>query len=65
MSNQLRWTIPKELVPIIEEYKKERKEELILEGVTTDYDVVKQLVLKGLAQWLDKHPDLRDKYLLK
>jgi GrpB-like predicted nucleotidyltransferase (UPF0157 family) len=65
MPEQKRVTITKEVAAILEDYKKEKRDELLLEGVTDDTGLIKKLVLTGLTDWLKAHPDIRDKYLLK
>ncbi len=62
---QSRYTLDREVADILEEYKKEKRDELIENGATDDSDVIKKLVLEALGPWLHKHPELKDKYLLK
>jgi GrpB-like predicted nucleotidyltransferase (UPF0157 family) len=65
MPDQKRYTLTKDVAAVLEEYKKEKREELLIEGVTDDTGLVKKLVLTALNDWLKEHPDIRDKYLLK
>jgi hypothetical protein len=65
MPEQKRCTITKDVAAVLEEYKKENRDVLLLEGITDDTGLVKKLVLTALNDWLKEHPDIRDKYLLK
>jgi hypothetical protein len=66
ISNQpRRFTISKDVAEILDEYKREKRDELIKNGIIDDTGVVQHLVLVALSPWLDKHPDLKEKYLLK
>lgn len=60
-----RYTLDKDVADVLEEYKKENRDQLIISGVTDDSGIVKKLVLEALKPWLDKHSELKDKYLLK
>jgi GrpB-like predicted nucleotidyltransferase (UPF0157 family) len=65
VSEQKRVTLTKDVVAVVEVYKKEKRDELLLEGITNDTDLVKKFVLTALKDWLKEHPEVRDKYLLK